>query len=166
MTLYEMTSEMLELLAMIEAGEIPEEAIADTLEAVEADWSERADAVISAIKNLSAEAEAISAEVQRLEKRAAAKEKAVARLKEYLSTSMQALKLPKFENAKHLVSFRRSTRTVISDEAALIEWARSNAPEVIMTGPERIRISEISKLMADREIPFISRVNSANIQIK
>ena len=166
MTLYQQTSEMLDLLARIEAGEIPEEAIADTLEAVESDWRERVDAVISAIKNITAEADAIDEETCHLANRAGAKRKTVERLKKYLTDSMQAVGAPAYESPRHLVTFRKSTRTVVTDSVALLEWARENAPETIKQSPEYVSISAIKDKLAELDVPGVSRVTAANIQIK
>lgn len=166
MSLYSLTGEMLELLSMMEAEEIPEDAISDTLEAIGSEWNVKADAIISAIKNISAEAEAIREEVANLNARLKRKATTVERLKAYLTSAMQALNMPRFESARHAVSFRRSYRTKITDEAALLEWAEANAPDIIKRGADKISTEALKRLAQSVNVPYVVADEIQNIQIK
>ena len=69
MKLYEIANEYLALVEAIENEEIPEEAVADTLEAMTAEIEDKADNIACLMKALNAEALAIREEEKRLAKR-------------------------------------------------------------------------------------------------
>jgi chromosome segregation ATPase len=166
MSLYSLTGEMLELIGMLEAGEIPEEAISDTLEALSGEWNTKADSIISAIKNINVEAEGIKAEIEALSERLARKKATVARLEEYLTSSMLALNMPRYESARHDVRFRKSYRAKITDESALLEWAKENAPDIIKHGADTISKDKVKRLATTVNVPFYVAEEVNNIQIK
>lgn len=167
MSLYQMTTDFRRLLEAIESGEIPEEAINDTIEAVNGAWEERADAVISAIKELKVEAEAIRAEEIALAERRKRKAKTIERLSEYFSTSLKAIGKNKYESAKHVVTFRKSTSLTISDVEAFISYAMNEHPEAVRKKetlePDKEAIKELIKTV---KLPFVTLTEKENIQIK
>ena len=65
MKLYELTNDYLALLDAIDNDEMPEEAIADTLEAITASIEDKADSIACVLKNLDAEIVAIKTEETR-----------------------------------------------------------------------------------------------------
>ena len=65
MKLYELTNDYLALLDAIDNDEIPEEAIADTLESITACIEDKADSIACLLKNLDADIVAIKAEEAR-----------------------------------------------------------------------------------------------------
>ena len=67
MKLYEIANDYLALLQAIDEGEIPEEAIADTLEAIEGEIEFKADNLACVLKTLNAEVSAIKAEERHLQ---------------------------------------------------------------------------------------------------
>ena len=168
MSLYTMTAEMLKLISEIEAGEIPEDAISDTREVVEAEWNDRAEAVIACIKNLRVEAEGIRAEVKNLQTRLKGKENALNRLSDYLARSMTAIGKIRYESARHQISFRTSERAEVNNDdiPALLEWARDNMPEAISPGEDRLKIEVLKEASKTVDIPYLSLKTYKNIQIK
>lgn len=165
--LYELTSTYASLIAAIENGEIPEEAVADTLEAVEGEYEEKCDNVISAIKNLQAEAEAIKAEADKLIERQKAKIRQVENLIAYLTESMNRVGKTKHESAKHLVTFRASKALEIDDVDAYLAWAKEHAPETVKTTvTEKPIAAEIRNLLDKTEVPHVHIAVRQNIQIK
>lgn len=117
MTLYEIKDSYLEFLELVANGEIPEEAIADTKEFLEVDFTDKVDNIASYIKNLTAEAFAIREEEKALAERRQAKEAKIERLKDYLSVNLQALGRDVVETSRNRVSFRKSTSLVYEPEA-------------------------------------------------
>ena len=126
MKLYEIATEYQNFLEAIENGEIPEEAIADTLESITSILEDKADNIACLIKNMSAEAEAIKAEEAKLAERRKAKEKQVDRLKEYLSDTLLRSGYTKLETARNKITFRKSESVAVDDEAEFIKWAMGN----------------------------------------
>lgn len=167
MSLYTITKEYQRLMDAIECGEIPEEAIADTLEAVSGEWEERAEAVLAAIKNLRAEANNIKAEEEALAERRKAKEATAKRLTEYLSAALRATGKTKYESARHSVSFRSSTSIRITDEEAFIKYALDEHHECVKIktdySPDKTVIKELLKTV---ELPYVELEVKQNIQIK
>ena len=94
MALYEIGQAYQYFLEQVEAGEVPEEAINDTLSGIEGDFKEKADNIACMIKNLERFIDAIKMEEKSLYTRRKSKENQVQRLKNYLMNSMLVLGKP------------------------------------------------------------------------
>ena len=129
MKLYEITELFMRFANMVEAGEIEEDAIADTLESIEGELEEKADNIACLIKSWQAEAEAIKAEEKALAERRKVKENQINNLKNYISNTMLTLGKTKIETSRNLISFRKSTALYISNE----EWFMEKYPELVKT---------------------------------
>jgi hypothetical protein len=166
MKLYELTNDYLALLNAIDNDEIPEEAIADTLEAITASIEDKADSIACLLKNLDAECKAIKAEEERLAERRKAKEKSHERIKQYLSDTLQRAGLDKIETARNRITFRKSETVEIVDEV-FIKWAQMHRDDLLKYSAPTANKTEIKKALKDgiaiegAEL----RINS-NIQIK
>ena len=167
MSLYEITGDYIRLIDAIEAGEIPEEAIADTLEAVNGAWDERADAVLSAVKNYRAECEAIRNEEKALAERRKRKEKVIERLEGYFTDSLYRVGRTNYESARHNVRFTTSSAVVVKDIDALIKYAKKNAPDAIV---KKVEVSAnkdvLKKLLKAGDVPGVELEIRSNFQIK
>ena len=132
MKLYEIAADYENLMLAIENGDIPEEALADTLESIVSLLEDKADNIACIIKNLMAEAEAIKAEEDKLKARRTAKLKRAEVLTEYLSECLTNSGYTKIETARNVISFRKNPPAVVFDnEAAFIEWARVHADNLL-----------------------------------
>ena len=89
MTLYELTREYQELLAMMEDPEVDPQTVEDTLEGLDGEIEIKAENYIRVIKELEAESNKIDAEVKRLGNRWDACQINIRKLKDSLLTSMQ-----------------------------------------------------------------------------
>lgn len=167
MSLYEVTLNYARLIEAIEMGEIPEEAIADTLEALNGEWEERADAVLSAIKNYRAECEAIRAEEKALAERRKRKERTIERLEAYLTDSIKQVGRNGYESARHCVRFTTSAAVVVTDMAALIRYAEEHEVDAIRVKSEVVADKDvIKKLLKAGDVPGAELEIRTNIQIK
>ena len=165
MKLYEIANDYLALMQAIEDGEIPEEAVADTLEAIEGDIEVKADNIACILKNIDAEVLAIKAEETRLAERRKAKEAAHKRLKEYLSEVLQRTGIGKVETARNVITFRKS-ESVELDES-FIAWAYKNRDDLLTFSEPKANKTEIKKaLKSGAEIVGAQIVVNHNIQIK
>jgi hypothetical protein len=151
---------------MLEAGEVSEEDLRDTIEAVTLEWDAKVDDIISVIKNIEAEAENIRAEEKRLAERRRKKERAAERIRAYLADAMQRLGRTRYDSARHEVSFRRSSRIRITDEEALIEWAKNNAPSIFREQRPEISKDKLRTVMDAVNVPYTVLESVDNIQIK
>lgn len=166
MKLYELANDYLALLDAIDNDEIPEEAIADTLESITACIEDKADSIACLLKSLDAACIAIKAEETRLAERRKAKEKAHERIKQYLSETLQRAGLDKIETARNKITFRKS-ESVEVDEAAFIEWAQKNRDDLLTYSAPKVNKTEVKKaLKGGAEIVGAELRIKNNIQIK
>jgi hypothetical protein len=121
MTLYELADDYAALIEAIENDELPEEAIADTLEAVAGEFEDKAESVAVVIKSIKAEADSIKAEEDVLKARREAKENKAKYLSGYLATNMERLNIKKIDKPRAVLSFRKSTALVVDDEQGFIK---------------------------------------------
>ena len=150
MTLYEMLTAYKDFLTAVENGDIPEEAIADTLEGIESSIDDKIDNIVSMIKSLAAEEAAIKAEEERLAQRRKSKANLQDRLKNYLSDMLIAMGKTEFENPRHKISFRKTPgKVVFDDEKAFIEWAVVNADNLLNYGKPTVDKTAIKTALAD-----------------
>lgn len=168
MTLYELMSGYKNFLTAVENGEIPEEAIADTLEAIEGDIDEKIDNIACVLKVLSAEEKAIKDEMNRLEERLKIKANAKERTKAYLSDMLLALGKTEFESPRNKITFRKTPgKVVVADEKAFIEWAIANDDSLLTYGKPSINKTSIKMAIEDgKKINGAEIVVSQSMQLK
>lgn len=116
MTIYELAGQYEDFARMVEDGDIPDEAIADTFSLLDAEFDDKADALACIIKELGAEAEDIKEQETALKERRQRKESRAEYLRGLLSESMKRLDKAKIETPRNVISFRKSTALVIADE--------------------------------------------------
>jgi phage host-nuclease inhibitor protein Gam len=169
MHLYEIAKVLEDLKEEIENGNIPEEAIADTLECVEMAFEEKADNIACIIKNWKAEVAAIKAEEDALAQRRKVKEREMERLTNYLADILHSSGFEKVETARNKISFRKNPpKVVVADEAAFIEWAMKNEKDYFLSyGKPTLNKTNIKDAIVCGEVvPGAQILNSWNIQIR
>jgi hypothetical protein len=167
MKLYELENDYLALMQAIDDEEIPEECIADTLEAIKGEIEVKADNIACLLKNVEADITAIKAEETRLAERRKAKEKAHERLKQYLSDALQRIGIDKVETARNKITFRKSEKVEICDADALFEFLCNERSELMIYSAPKPNLTEIKKaLKSGAEIVGAELKTNNNIQIK
>ena len=168
MTLYELMADYTNFLSAVENGDIPEEAIADTLEAIVGDIDEKIDNTACLIKTLAAEEAAIKAEEERLAKRRKVKENTRGRVEAYLSDMLLAMGKTEFESPRNKITFRKTPgKVVVANEKAFIEWAAANDDSFITIGKPTLNKTAIKlALEAGKQIDGAEIVVSQNMQLK
>jgi len=96
MTLYEISNDLKAFIDAYEAGEIPEDAYADTLNAIELAFEDKADDIAKAITNINSDISALQTEIKRLQELQKIRENHVKNLKNYLYEQMKAIGKTKF----------------------------------------------------------------------
>lgn len=122
MTMYELTGQWLELMAMAEDEEIDPQILADTIEQVEGDLEAKAENYAKVLRMLDGEAKAIDEEAKRLTARAKTIKGNMDRLKRSLEGMMIATGKRKFKTK--LFSFcvqKNPARLVLDDVEAIPE---------------------------------------------
>lgn len=167
MKLYEIAADYENLILAIENGDIPEEAIADTLESITALLEDKADNIACLIKNLASDVVAIKAEEKNLEDRRKAKERQIDRLKAYLSEALLKSGYSKLETPRNKISFRRSESVVVDDEDGFIAWAESNDDSLLTYKDPTINRTEVKKALENGvKVECVHIETRQNIQIK
>ncbi len=137
----------LEDLADIE--DLPEQAIADTLEGLQGEFEEKAISTGAYVRNLEAEASAIEEARKGMERRQRSLTRHAERLREYIKTHMERTGLPKLKN--HYLTLRVQNNppsVVVEDEDAIpAEYKRSETVTTLL----RAEIG--SALKAGHEVP-------------
>lgn len=166
MKLYELANDYVALMQAIENEELPEEAIADTLEAITGEIEDKADGIACVLKSLDAEIFAIKAEEHNLAERRKAKENAKERIKQYLADTLLGLGIDKVETARNKITFRKSESVEVDDDT-FFEWACKNGSHLLTYTAPKPNKTEIKKaLKAGEEIEGARIVSGQNIQIK
>lgn len=119
-TLYELTGEYMELMSLMEDDSIDDQMIQDTLEGVEGEIEEKADAIAKIIKSAKAEAEVIEREEKRLNSRKKMLLNNADRLKDHLEKVMRTTGKTKFKTALFGFGIQKNPPTVVIDNEANI----------------------------------------------
>lgn len=164
MKLYEITRELEEFQAMVENGEIPAEAVADTLAGIEFEFDEKVENIACLIKNLAADVDAIEAEAAALTARAKQKKSAIDFYKRYLTEAFGAANREKFESARCAITFRASEKVIIPDIESFYKNHKDFCKEKVEITPDKTLVKKLLK--GGMEIDGAQLEKSQNIQIK
>ena len=141
----------------------------DTLDGMEQEIQNKAEAVAIYIKSITAEAEIIKAEESRLRSRRQSEEKAAERMKKYLMDCMAAAKLKKIDMPRAAISIRNNAEAVeITDESGFIAWAQANDRDDLLkySAPEIRKTFVKQDLKAEKDIPYAKLTRSQSVIIK
>lgn len=108
--LYEIANEFKGLQALVEAGDLSEEDIADTIEGVEAEFKDKVKACLCVRQEALRGYESLQAEADRLSSLAAAKKQISDNLTAYVKHNMLAMGLDKVDADLFKVSIRKATK--------------------------------------------------------
>ena len=163
-TLYELTSEYLELLAMLEDPDVDEELINDTLEALGGELEVKADGYARVMRQIDADAKVIKAEEERLANRRKSLENRSAALKSRLQQMMEVTGKVKFKTELFSFGIQKNPAAVVMDEQYI-----ENIPEcyLIIQEPkiDKQKIKEDLKAGLDLEgIAHLEQTESLRIR--
>lgn len=132
-SLYHMTAEYQRALAELTDADLPDEVVADTLEALEGELIQKGQAVAAFALNLSAEIDAIKAVEKRISDRRKALEKRADNLREYLRSNMEKAGISEIKAidgsftaklAKGRPSVVIDDESLIPDDSEFVRWKR------------------------------------------
>ena len=155
MTLYEISDTYRAFMAALDAGEIPEDAIGDTLDGIEGAFDDKADAIACLIKELRLEAAGIKTEADNLTARARRAQAKADRMQSYLLYHMQAMGKTKIATARNSISIRKSPLACkIEDEDTVLGFLAMHHMEDCIKRETSIRKKELlARLKEGEEIP-------------
>lgn len=118
--LYEISEQLRQLESIDAEDESAAIAIADTMQAIQGEFDEKAKAVASVILNMDSDADAIDAEIARL----TARKKAIANRQEgirnYLRDNMESCGITKISHPLFTITLAQGREVVVIDNPALI----------------------------------------------
>ena len=120
MTLYEMTDNYKAVLEMAQNPDIDEQAIKDTLEAIQGDIKEKADGYAKVIKELDGETDKLTAEIKRLTDRKNTIQNNIAYMKQSLKEAMTATGNLKFRTDLFSFNIQKNPPALIVDNEETI----------------------------------------------
>ena len=172
MTLYDLTQQMEELLAMLEElpeqdkedADTQEQAIRDTLEMVSMDFAEKADGYGKVLCQLQAEADAVKTQKMRLAARQSAIEKNIDRLKDAMLNAMIQIGQKKLKTDLFTFSTRAGQDLVITADSVFEipdDYLRYKDPE-----PDKIAIKKYLKEHPEEEISWAHLVDTQSLTIR
>lgn len=130
-TLYEMNKEWQNVFEMLLDPEIPEEAVFDTIEMIEADMDTKADSYAKIIKSMDGDTAQIDTEVKRLQERKLSISNRQKALKQRLFDTMKATGRTKFKTALFSFSIQKNGGKAPVDITAEVpaEWLKPGDPD-------------------------------------
>ena len=129
--LYDLTRQLIELSELANNPDVPPEALADTLEALEGEFEAKAVSICHVLLNTDGDVTAIDAEIKRLQDRKKFKIAGKERLKAYLRDNMQRLDITKLSSPLFTITLRKPTKAVnIIDESLIAENFAKHQPQV------------------------------------
>ena len=132
-TLYELTEDYMNLLALAEDPDIDEQAFMDTLDGIEGAIEVKAEGYAKVMRQLEADAAACEAESKRLKNKAKTIDNNIKRMKQALQYAMVATGKTKFKTALFSFGIQKNPASVVMDETYI-----ENIPErfLIRKDPE------------------------------
>lgn len=158
MTLYELSSEYMELLAMMEDPDADLEVISDTLEAIGGELEVKADGYARVMRQMDADAKAIKAEEERLYTRRKSLENRSEWLKKRLQEVMEVTGKTKFKTELFSFGIQRNPAAVVIDEQYI-----ENIPEeyLIQQDPKIDRQKIKDDLKAGKDLNGIAHLEQS-----
>ena len=168
MKLYEITAQYQRLMDDIAEGNIPGEAVKDTLDAVEGEFDLKLDNLSCYVKSLNAEATAIKNEITALTERMKSKQAEADRLIEYMYGEMCEVGKTKVETARCKLTIKQNPEAVtVSDTAMFIEWAKQFNDDLLTYAQPAINKTKIKETIKSGEtVPMCSITRGQRLEIK
>jgi len=147
--LYQITEQHRELQVLADSEEITAEAIADTFEALEGEFKEKALSVVHVIENMQSDVDSVDREIQRLTKRKTALANRRDSIREYLRGNMEASGIIKIECPLFAITLAKGRDVVFIEDEDLIP---DELVEVsVISKPDKREI--LKRLKAGTDVP-------------
>ena len=141
MTLYDLTSDYMELQEMLTDPDVDPEVLADTIEGIEGMLEDKAENYAFIIRNLEAEAEAFKNEAARMTAKAKTRENSVKYLKEKLYQTMVITDKRKFKTSHFSFGIQKNPVSVKIDQEGQVP------EEFLIAQPPKIDKNSIKEIL-------------------
>ena len=120
MKLYEIANEYVQILQLVEAGELTQDQIADTLESIGAEFDDKVRTCMMVVRQLQSDSNGIGAEIDRLKSLQKSIDSSAEGLIEYIKSGMLATGKDRLDLGLFKLTLRTPTKAVnIIDESKL-----------------------------------------------
>ena len=163
-TLYELTNDYLNLLALAEDPDIDEQAFMDTLDGIEGAIEVKAEGYAKVMRQLEADAAACEAESKRLKNKSKTIDNNIKRMKQTLQYAMVATGKTKFKTQLFSFYIQKNSASVVMDEQYI-----ENIPErfLVRKDPEINRKAIRDAINAGEDIGGIAHLEQTeSLRIK
>lgn len=133
MTLYDIADNYRSFFDAVEAGEIPEDAISGTLEAINGEFDDKVDNIACMVKNWQTLANGQKAEAGNLLDMAKANEARANRWKDWLAMCMTMAGKKKVETTRCRVTVTKGRKSTQVDDDKFVQWAVKNNRDDLLT---------------------------------
>ena len=162
-SIYELTEDYMNLLAMAEDPDIDEQAFMDTLEGIEGALEDKADGYAKVMKQLEANADGLETEIKRLQERKSLMAKNVDRMKSTLQKMMETTGKEKFKTELFSFNIQNNPPSLVLDsediEVIPMEYLVPQDPKI-----DKTKIK--ADIKAGKEITFAHMVTGRSLRIK
>lgn len=136
MTIYELTQEYLQLLALAEDELTDPQTLDDTMEAIQGEIEDKADAYAKIMLQLFAQSDGLDKEIKRLTEKKRAIDNNATQLKDRLQQAMEATGKTKFKTDLFSFGIQKNPVALVIDDAEKIpkEFLIAQAPKVDNAG--------------------------------
>lgn len=153
--LYEMTGRLLALADLLDDPEVPDEAVRDTIEAIEGEIEIKAEGILKFVANIDSDVKAVDTEIRRLQARKKILQNRQGRLREYLRHNMEVAGISRIECSLFLISLAKGRAIAqVNDAEAIPAKYKSTRTEVLIDKASLLR--DLKNLEDDQEIPGAS----------
>ena len=158
MTLYELTNDYINLLALAEDPDTDPEVLADTLEGLDGQLEDKADNYAKVIRQIESDVNGLKAEIERLQARKTVAQNNIDRMKANLEQMMIATDKTKFKTELFSFGIQKNPAKVVMDEQYI-----ENVPEEYLKykDPEIDRKKLAEDLKAGKDLNGIAHLEQS-----
>lgn len=160
MTLYELTGQFLQVNEMAVNGEIDEETMQGTLEAIECEIEEKAENYAKVIRNLESDIEALKKEEERLYERRKTIENNIKRIKKNLENCMIAVDKKKFKTDLFSFNIQKNVPALVIDNK------NSIPAEYLIQQEPKVDTANLKKYLKENKADFAHLEQSESLRIR
>lgn len=148
-SLYKLTEQQRELKEVAGNSDLPAEAFADTFNALEGQFNDKAASVMHVVQNMDSDVDALDAEIKRLTERKKVIKNKQDSIREYLRTNMEANEITKIECPLFSITLAKGRDVCVIDDADSIPDDYVNVS--VVQKPDKAAI--LKALKAGDDIP-------------
>lgn len=159
-TLYELTDEYLQLLEMIEQGDVDEELLNDTLEGIGGEIEVKADGYAKVILELTGDLDKLGKEISRLQAKKQAIDNSIKGMKKSLEEAMRTTGKVKFKTDLFSFGIQKNPASLHIDDPSAIP------AEYLIPQEPKVDNAAIKKMLKEIAVPWAHLEQTESLRIR